>query len=168
MHFSSEMLAMELKSRELMLALAFAMLGFAFSSRRWLSFLNCLSPSTGLIVYYAILFGCLCILSRMELAVFGFKIKEPMQTLGLLLITFAFFICINWESPYVQLVTTGSVENISPVLFQSEDGAVWYVWQSTLPWADTETLRILTYVLTPFTLALTGGLLVSEKVKLGW
>lgn len=104
----------------------------------------------------------------MELAVFGFKIKEPMQTLGLLLITFAFFICINWESPYVQLVTTGSVENISPVLFQSEDGAVWHVWQSTLPWADTETLRILTYVLTPFTLALTGGLLVSEKVKLGW
>jgi hypothetical protein len=115
-----------------------------------------------------ILYVSLYILSRLDLVVFGFKIKDPMQTLGLLLITFAFFICVDWESPYVQLVTNRSVENVSPVLFQAEDGAVWFLWHNAIPWADVETLRLLTYVATPFALALIGGLLVSEKVRLSW
>jgi hypothetical protein len=107
----------------------------------------------------------------LDLVVFGFKIKEPLQTFGLLLITFAFFICVDWESPYVQLATRGSIEtvgNITPVLFQSEDGATWFLWKQAFPWLDIETLRVLTYVLTPFILTLIGCLLVSEKVKLSW
>jgi len=159
---------MELTLREVWLALALALMGFALTSRSWLLFLDGLNPIQGLTVYYLILYVSLYMLSRLDLVVFGFKIKEPLQTLGLLLITFAFFICVDWESPYVQLVTGRSVENVSPVLFQSEDGAIWFLWQKALPWADLETLRLLTYVATPFTLALIGGLLVSEKVKLSW
>lgn len=159
---------MELTLREVWLALAFALMGFALTSRSWLLFLDGLNPLQGLVVYYLILYVTLYMLSRLDLVVFGFKIKDPLQTLGLLLITFAFFICVDWESPYVQLVTGRSVENISPVLFQAEDGAIWFLWQSMLPMADMETLRLLTYVAAPFALALAGGLLVSEKVKFSW
>jgi len=159
---------MQLTEKEVALAVALAVLGFVFSSRQWLLFLDGLNPFQGLIVYYLILYVCLYVLSRLDLVVFGFKIKEPLQTFGLLLITFAFFVCVDWESPYVQFVTGRSVENVSPVLFQAEDGAVWFLWQNAVPWANVETLRLLTYVATPLILALIGGLLVSEKVKLSW
>lgn len=159
---------MKLTPREFVLALALALMGFAFSSRSMLTYLNGLSPLEGLIVYYVILYACLYVLSRLDLVVFGFKIKDPLQTLGLLLITFAFFITVDWESPYVQIVTTGSVGNVSPVLFQAEDGAAWFLWQQAYPSADFEILRLLTYVLTPFILAVVGGLLVSGKVKMSW
>jgi hypothetical protein len=157
---------LSLSSREVWLAVAFAFMGFAFTSREWLLFLDGLNPAQGLIVYYAILYCCLLVLSRLELVVFGFRIKDPLQTLGLLLITFAFFITVDWESPLVQIATGRTVENVSPVLFQSEDGAVWFLWQSAFPMAGAEILRVLTYVVTPLLLALAGGMLVSEKVKL--
>lgn len=157
---------MELTRHELGLALALAVIGFIFSSRSWILFLDGLSPLQGLIVYYVILYICLYILSRLDLVIFGFKIKEPLQTFGLLLITFAFFICVDWESPYIQFATGRSVEDISSVLFQAEDGAVWFLWQSIIPWADIELLRLLTYVASPFLMALIGGLLVSEKIRL--
>jgi hypothetical protein len=162
---------MRLTEKEVALAVALAVLGFALSSRQWLLFLDGLNPFQGLIVYYIILYFSLYVLSRLDLVVFGFKIKDPWQTFGLLLITFAFFICVDWESPYVQLATRGSMENvgnITAVLFQSEDGATWFLWLQAFPWLQSETLRVLTYVLTPFILTLIGGLLVSEKVKLSW
>jgi hypothetical protein len=159
---------MKLTEKELALALALAVVGYAFSSRTWLLYLSGINPLQGLIIYYVILYGCLYVLSRMDLVVFGFKIKDPLQTLGLMLITFAFFICVNWESPYVQLVTTGSLDGASPVFYQAEDGALWYAWSQALPQADIETLRILTFAVTPFVLTLVGGLLVSERVRLGW
>ncbi|MGB9672084.1 MAG: hypothetical protein ACPLZY_02940 [Candidatus Norongarragalinales archaeon] len=159
---------MDLTLHEIWLALALASMGFALTSRSWLLFLDGLNPFQGLIIYYLILYVSLYMLSRLDLVVFGFKIKDPTQTLGLLLITFAFFICVDWESPFVQIVTGRSVENVSPVLFQAEDGAVWFLWEKALPWANLETLRLLTYVATPFALASIGGLLVSEKVKFSW
>ncbi|MEM3875274.1 MAG: hypothetical protein QXU45_09120 [Candidatus Bathyarchaeia archaeon] len=159
---------MQLTSKEVMLAIAFALLGFALSSRQWILFLDSLNPLQGLIVYYVIIFTSIFVLSRMDLVVLGFKIRGVKQTLGLTLITFAFFIIVDWESPYIQAVTGRSVEAVSPVYFQCEDGAVWYAWSQLLPMAPVETLRLLTYVFTPLLLALLGGFLVSEKVKLGW
>jgi hypothetical protein len=159
----------KLEERELALAAALALLGFILTSREWLLFLDGLSPFQGLLVYYMILYGSLYLLSRMDLVVFGFKIRDPLQTLGLLLVTFAFFIVVDWESPYVQIVTKGdaSVGAVSPVFFQSEDGAVWFLWQQALPWANFEVVRLLTYVLTPLILALIGGYLASGKVRFG-
>lgn len=158
---------LKLTFHEVALAVAFAFLGFVFTSRNWILFLNELSPVQGLIVYYMILYASLYVLSRLDLVVFGFRIKEPLQTFGLLLLTFSFFLITDWESPYIQFATGRTVENVSPVLFQAEDGAVWFLWQSAMPWLDVEALRILTYVLTPFILGLVGGWLVSRKPRIG-
>jgi hypothetical protein len=157
---------MRLTTREIWLALAFALMGFAFSTREWLLFLDGLNPLQGLIVYYVIIFTCIFVLSRLDLVVLGFRIRGLAQTLGLTLITFAFFICVDWESPYVQLITGRSVADVSNVYFQAEDGAVWYAWSQILPTAGPDVLRVLTYVFTPMLLALIGGFLVSEKVRL--
>ncbi|MEM3622778.1 MAG: hypothetical protein QXR76_03290 [Candidatus Bathyarchaeia archaeon] len=158
---------MKLTDKEFALALVLAFMGLALSSRQWLLFLAELSPLEGLIVYYIILYVCLYVLSRMGLVVLGIKIKEPLQTFGLLLITFAFFIVVDWESAYVQYVTVGTMDGVSSVYLQAEDGAVFWVWSKLLPTGSIETWRLLTYVLTPFLMALVGGLLASEKVKLG-
>jgi len=157
---------MRLSTREIWLALAFALMGFAFSTREWLFFLDGLNPLQGLIVYYVIIFTCIFILSRLDLVVLGFRIHGLAQTVGLTLITFAFFICVDWESPYVQFATGHPVADVSNILFQAEDGAVWYAWSQILPMAGPDVLRVLTYVFTPMLLALIGGFLVSEKVSL--
>lgn len=161
------LIEMKVTDKEFALALVLAFIGLALSSRQWLLFLAGLTPLEGLIVYYIILYVSLYVLSQMGLVVLGVKIKEPLQTFGLLLITFAFFIVVDWESAYVQYVTTGTMEGVSPVYLQAEDGAVFWVWTKLLPSASVETWRLLTYVLTPFVMALIGGLLASEKVKLG-
>jgi hypothetical protein len=137
-------------------------MGFIFSSRGFILSLDKLSPLNGLIIYYIILYSSLYFLSRLGLTVFGIKIFAPAQMVGLLLITFAFFIVVDWESSYINIVTRGSAENISPVYFQSEDGSVWSLWSSVTK--DVEALRLLTYVVTPFLLALAGGLLVSGRI----
>jgi len=152
--------------RELWLAVAFALMGFAFSSREWLLFLDGLNPFQGLIVYYVIIFTSIFILSRLDLVVLGFRIRGLAQTIGLTLITFAFFITVDWESPYIQIATGRQPVDMSPVYFQAEDGAVWYAWSQILPTAGPDVLRVLTYVVTPLILALVGGFLVSEKVRL--
>jgi len=158
---------MELTDKELLLALSFALIGYVFSSRAFLAFLAKLNPVAGLIFYYFILGAVITVLAKLGLVVLGHRIKTPLQTLGLVLITFSFFMLVNWESGYVQ-IATGYPENaVSPIMLQSEDGAVWYIWSRLLPYASVEQRRILTFVLTPFILTLIGGLLVSEKIRLG-
>jgi len=158
---------LELTSKEFALAVALAFMGFAFSMRGWIMFLAGLNPLEGLIIYYIILYASLYVLSQLGLVVLGIKIKEPLQIIGLLLISAALFMTINWENPYVQIVTTGSFEGASPVFYQSEDGFAWWAWSQLLPTANVETLRLLAFAFTPFILCLIGGLLVSEKIKLG-
>jgi hypothetical protein len=154
-----------LTGREFLLALCFAFMGLIFGSRRWILFLSSLDPFSGLILYYIILGTVLYILSRLGLVVFGLKIDKPAQNLGLLLIVFSFFILVNWENPYIQYVTTGSMEGASPVFYQSEDGFTFWMWQHLLPSANPSQLAFLTYVLTPFILTLIGGLLISRKPR---
>jgi hypothetical protein len=153
--------------KEITLAVALAVMGFLFSTHEMILFLNDLIPLQGLLVYYVIVYLALFILSRMDLVIFGFKIKTVMQTVGLTIITFAFFITVNWTSPYVQYVTTGSVQGASNIFYQSEDGAIWYLWSLLLPTVGVEVVRILTYVVSPFLLALLGGLLVSGRIRMG-
>ena len=156
---------MDITAREVALAVVFAVIGITTTMRPFLMFLAGLNPLYGLILYYAILYVCLVALSKFELVIFGIKIKNLAQTLGVLLITFAFFMVISWTSGYVQYVTTGSFVGASPVFLQSEDGAVFWIWQMLLPAADVEVWRLLTYAVTPFLLTLTGGVLASKKVK---
>jgi len=158
---------LKLTLKEISLAIALAALGFLFTMREMILFLNGLSPIEGLAVYYVIVYLALFILSRMDLVIFGFKIKNVTQTIGLTIITFAFFITVNWTSPYIQYVTTGSVQGASNIFYESEDGAMWYLWSLLLPTVGAEVIRILTYVVSPFLLALLGGLLVSGRIRMG-
>jgi hypothetical protein len=153
-----------LTHRELLLAISIAVLGFILSMRSFILYLDTLNPLQGFIVYYLILYSALYILSIMGLTIFGIKISTPMQTLGLLLITMAFFITIDWESPYINIVTKGTAENISQVYWQTEDGATWWVWGHWFQ--DVEQLRMLTYVLSPFLLTVIGGFLIVRRTQL--
>jgi len=152
----------EITGKELALAITIAFLGFAFSTRQWVLFLDKFDPFTGLLIYYIILYVALFALSRAGLIIWKFRIKDPVQVLGALLITMAFFITVDWESPWIQIVT-GKMGDVSNVLYQAEDGAFWYLWSFVTN--NPELLRLLTYVLTPFILTFIGVLLIS-KVQL--
>lgn len=166
-HADGDFMNLQLKQHEILLAVAFAVFGFLFSTREWLLWLNSLNPLTGLLVYYAVLYLSLYVLSKLGLTIFNVKITTWQQTFGLMLITFAFFVVVDWTSAWVQYVTTGSYAGTSVIFLQDEDGAVFYIWQQLLPTAAAETLRVFTYVITPLVMALIGGLLVDKKIKLG-
>jgi len=155
-------------SKEFLLAVSLAVMGLVFSTREWILYLNSLNPIQGLLIYYIILYSSLIVLSKMGLVVFNIKIKNPIQTFGLLLITFAFFITVDWESPYVQLITKGNIEQASNVFYESEDGAIWFFWTNVVGVKDVETARWLTFVITPFILTLVGAFLVSKVEIGGW
>ena len=155
-------------SKEFLLAVSLAVMGLVFSMREWILYLNSLNPIQGLLIYYIILYSSLIVLSKMGLVVFNIKIKNPIQTFGLLLITFAFFITVDWESPYVQLITKGNIEQASNVFYESEDGAIWFFWTNVVGVKDVETARWLTFVITPFILTLVGAFLVSKVEIGGW
>jgi len=153
-------MSIKITEKEFLLVLAITLMGFIFSMRESILWLNTLNPFQGLIVYYAILYTSLYLLSRAGLIIWEFKIEHPLQVLGATLIIFSFFITVNWENPYVQYITRGSFGDVSTVFYQSEDGATWYLWSQVVQ--NIELLRILTFIITPFILSLIGVLLVKE------
>jgi len=157
---------MKITGRELKLAVALALMGFVLSEARFILWLDTLNPLEGLIIYYIILYASLYTLSKAGLVVFNVRIEDPAQTFGLLLVTFSFFLTCDWESPYVQIITRGSIGNVSQVYWQAEDGACWYLWTVVMGVADIGLARILTFVVTPFALALIGCLFIEKKVQL--
>lgn len=156
----------QLTGHELALALVFAFMGLMFTAKPWLMWLNGMNPFEGLIIYYIILYVALYSLGKLGLVIANVTIDDAQQALGLLLITFAFFITVDMTSGYVQYVTTGSLTGMSNLFLQDEDGAVFWLWQQVLPFAGIEIWHFLTYALTPFLLALTGGFFVTEKIHL--
>jgi hypothetical protein len=157
---------LKLTNKEVLLAILIGVMGYVFSTREFILFLNSLDPISGFIIYEIIFYSWLIFTSYLGLAFLGVKIKQPLQLFGLWLIWFALFITIDWESPYVQYVTKGNFEGASGVFYQSEDGAVWYFWHDLLNIKNVDMVRILTYVVTPLLLALAGGLLVT-RVEFG-
>jgi hypothetical protein len=153
-------------AKDMALAAAFAILGYLLSDKGWIMWMNSLNPIEGMAVYYVILYVSLFILSMLTLVIFGFQIKSPSQTFGLLLVTFAFFIIVGWTSGYIQYVTTGSQSGASVIFYQCEDGAVWYFWNTVIGIKDIEIARILTFSITTFTLALVGSGLINGDIKL--
>lgn len=154
----------KLERREIQFALAIALLGFVFSMREWILFLDGQSPFMGFLIYYGIIYVSLLILSKVGFVLMGHHVKEWHQALGVMLIMIAFFTVFNWESQYVNIVAHGSLDNISPIYFQSEDGMTWAFWEG-LGFANTEILRLLTFVISPFIEALCGGMLLMHKPK---
>ena len=83
--------------------------------------------------------------------------------IGIVLIVFAFFITMNWQSCYVKAVTGKKCDN-SMVYLESEDGIVYYLWSKVF--TNLGVLRIMTYVVTPMTLAFIGTFLITEDVTI--
>lgn len=151
---------------ELLLAFAFGVIGFAVTTREAIMAMNSTDPIIGLLGYYAILYSTLFLLAHFGLVIYKFNIKSPTQTLGLLLITFSFFIIFDWTSCYINTVVHGSCTGISPVYFSSEDGATYYFWDTVMRINNPEISRLLTYSLTPFLLVMIGSTMVSQKIRL--
>lgn len=158
--------------------LAFAGLGWLFSSRRFIIFMNKLTPIQGLLFYYVIIFLTLEILQFFGLIIGGVRMASLTQTFGEVLIIFAFFIIFDWESGWIQDVINdvrrspqsnkdqhtkyGSMD--CPNLYlQAEDGAVYYFFGMFTK--NHEVQRYLSFVLTPALLALIGLYLTRGVVK---
>lgn len=149
-------------------AAAFALMGYLFSSRKFILFLNAQNPFQGLLFYYLQLFVTLEILQYFGLVIGGIRMTSLAQTIGELLIVFAFFIIVDQESEWVAYVV-GQQEGDYPVVYtQAEDGAVYYLW-NTYVTKNPEVARILTFVVTPAILVslglyLTGGVQVRREL----
>ena len=154
--------------QEFYLAVALGVMGWVFSLRAWLLLMNALSAWQGFLIYYAIIYGTIYILSMLGLVLFGKKVTNWSETFGAMILTFGYFVVVNWENPYVQLVTTGSLNGASPVFYQSEDGMTWFFWASIIPPIpqNIQLLRFLTFMLTPFLAGLVGGYLLRHKIRL--
>jgi hypothetical protein len=161
---------LKLTHREIALALAFALMGFVFYTRTFLDAVNQLNAIEGLAVYYVVIWSSLFLLSRFDLVIFGIKISSIRQTIGLLLITFSFFVVVDWSSPYVQWATTGHFGNVSNVFYQDEDGACWQLVTWLIPAASNLLIwidRVIAFSVIPALLAILGGLLTNKKPRLG-
>lgn len=153
---------------------AFAILGYLFSSRKLILFLNSLNPFQGLLFYYIQLFVTLEVLQYFGLVVGGVKMTSLTQTIGELLMVFAFFIIVDQESAWVAYVIgedEGKKKDYPVVYTQAEDGAVYYLW-NTYVTSNPETVRFLTFVVTPAVLValglyLTGGEKVRREMLMG-
>jgi len=157
--------------RVLKFVIAFALLGFLFSTKKMIIALNSLSPIKGLIVYYFILFITLEILQWFGLIIGGVKIQNIRQTIGELLIIFAFFVIVDYESEWVAYVigeNEGKKKDYPVIYTQAEDGAVYYMW-ITYVTKNPEIARLLTYVLTPAVLVAMGFMLTGGGgIKREW
>lgn len=158
----------EITKEEFQLALFIAVLGYIFSLRSVILYYNSLAPLPGLVLYYVVLYGTLYLLSRLGLIVGRYTIKKPLQVLGAAVITFAFFAATNMGSQYVQYITKGDISAATNIFYQTEDGVLFAFWSSFIPISagTIQTLAILTYVISPFIIALLGMALVEEKVRL--
>lgn len=146
-------------------AFTFAAIGFLLSSRSYILFMNKLNPLNGLIVYYAQIFVTLEALQYFGLVVGGVRQNTLWHTLGEMMIIFAFFVIVDLESKWVQIVVgedTHQKQNCPGVYIQAEDGAVFYLWNELLGFS-TEASRWLTFVVTPAALAFTGMALTSGR-----
>lgn len=150
-------------SHKWQLPLAFGVLGFLFSSRKWIFFMNSLNPLVGMIVYYIILIFTIGLLEYFGLIIAGIKFESINQTIGTVLIIFSFFILVNWESCYINMITQGNC-NLSNVYLQSEDGAVYYLWSKLTN--NINLLRILTFVITPVLLTFIGQNMITGKITI--
>jgi len=146
------------------LPIVFGLIGFIFSSRTMIIFMDKLDPFTGLIVYYMFLIITIVLLEHAGLVIAGINFESFNQAFGTVLIIFSYFILIRMESCYMNYVTKGDCKNISNIYLHSEDGATYYLWSKIIK--KPETIRFLTYVVTPVVLSFIGVNLITEKVVL--
>lgn len=154
--------------QELAFVISIALLGFLFSSKGILVFLDEMPVIVGFAIYEIILYGYLFLMSRIGILTWHKKKLNALQVFGAFLITSSFFLVVNLENPYVQYETRGSFTTASNVYFGTEDGITWSLWSAIFPTTTAINIlidRILTFIITPIILSLAGVYLV-EKIQI--
>ena len=146
---------------KLALPFAFGLIGYFFTSKLWLFFINSFNPTIGLIIYYIIITFVVKILECYHLIISSKQIVYNSQTIGIILIFYAYWILLSWQSCYLTEIQgkTCESQNLSNIYLQSEDGALYYFFNHFTN--NMEISRWLTYVVTPMILAGIGFYLVK-------
>lgn len=137
----------------LKLASAIAAVGFVFTSRPWLQFLNRQSPETGLLIKNIVIFSTILGLHYVD----GMVDAPRRHALGLLLVYIAFNIIFNYQSRWI---SEADAENVDK---QSPDGAT---YERARRFLSPEASRLVTFVLIPFLFILIGSKIFSKRIEL--
>ena len=140
----------------LRLAASMAALGFVFTSRPWLQWLNTLSPEIGLFVKHLLILLSIVLLSSLDPSI---KFVHHRQVIGVLLIYVSFVMIFNYQSDWVQ---DANAEDVGD---QTLDGAMYRRSREVLK-LSPEVSRLLTFVVVPFLLVLVGSRFVHPGQKL--
>lgn len=143
------------------LPLTLGILGFIFSTTRWIMFIHGLDPLVGIVLYYVLLFVIILIMEHFGLVVAGIKFDSISRTIGTLFIVFAFFITVSSQGCYIRTILGKECDRTHGMYLHSEDGFIYWLWAKQF--TDVETLRILTYVITPVIMAFIGMLLIDDN-----
>lgn len=139
-------------------------LAIIFTNKFWLLLLAKFNPVVGFLIYYAVVYVALILMSYAGLIVFGVKIKNPLQILGSGLIIFAFFLIFDWSSQYAILVGADKA-----LWNNSEDSVSFYLWSLLIhPTTSTKLWLVwgLAFPVTVFVISIIGVLLVHRKPRL--
>lgn len=140
----------------LRLALAFAAVGFVFTSRMWLGWLHKLGPEQGLVVKYLAILGTVLFLDAVDPTL---KFEHKTQALGAVMILAAFNMIFNYQSEWIEESGSDNVQ------IQTPDGAVYHRVRTNLN-LNSELARVVTFVLVPFALVFFGSRFVRSGTKL--
>ena len=139
----------------LRLALAFALVGFIFTSKQWLRWLHGLAPEQGLVVKWVAILATIFLLDFSDPSL---KLTHKTQAIGVVMVLAAFNIIFNYQSDWIIESGSGNVQ------VQTPDGAL-YRRARTNMGLDPELARILVFVLVPFILVIFGSRLVRNGAK---
>ena len=156
-------MAFNITKREFYLSLVFAVLGLFFTTSQYIEYRIGLSPLVGLLLTYVLLYITLFTLSKLGLIIWNMATFDFKQLAGILLILFSFMLITDWVSIYY---ISQSYIDPNVIIPQSEGGAVYYIWDNLVGIEGENQLRVLTFILTPFFLSLTGSLFLSRKVSI--
>jgi ABC-type branched-subunit amino acid transport system permease subunit len=140
----------------LRLALAFAFVGFVFTSKAWLKWLHSFGPEQGLAIKWAAILGAILLLDFADPTL---KLEHKTQALGAVMVLAAFNMIFNYQSEWIDESGSGNVQ------VQTPDGALYHRARSNLG-LEPEVARLLVFVLVPFTLVFFGSKLVRTGTKL--
>ena len=150
---------------------AFALIGYLFTTKKMILFLNTLTPFQGLLFYYFQLFTIINVLQCFGLVIGSYKMTTISQSIGELLIIFSFFIIVNFESYFVQWSVDSNTKkdenkskNCTTIYLQSEDGATYDLVDGYLN--NPPLSRIITFIVVPFVLTFLGTQLITHKISL--
>jgi hypothetical protein len=145
-----------IRMMHLRLALAFAIVGFVFTSKFWLRWLHSLGPEHGLVVKWAAILGSILLLDWADPSL---KLEHKTQALGVVMVLAAFNMIFNYQSEWIDESGSGNVQ------VQTPDGALYRRARTNLG-LEPDVARVLVFVLVPFVLVFFGSRLVRNGSKI--